>query len=166
MTVNLAPAPGPKIRPSHFLAPVALAILIAAVLIVVVKVPGSSNSHSAGAKAAQARARRLPRYWTVRPGDTLSQISSKTGLTVAQLEALNPQADPGAIVPGERLTLRRQPPSKSHPKPLGPQYWTVRPGESFGSIAAKTHVNIAKLEELNPALKATTLQPGDRVKLR
>src|SRR5947209_8228280 len=83
---------------------------------VVVKVPGSSNSHSAGAKAAQARARRLPRYWTVRPGDTLSQISSKTGLTVAQLEALNPQADPGAIVPGERLTLRRQPPSKSHPK--------------------------------------------------
>jgi LysM repeat protein len=42
----------------------------------------------------------------------------------------------------------------------------VRPGESFGSIAAKTGINLAKLEQLNPRLKPTTLQPGDRVKLR
>ena len=51
-------------------------------------------------------------------------------------------------------------------KPLGPRFWTVKPGESFGSIAAATHVDITKLEQLNPNLKPSTLQPGDRIKLR
>jgi LysM repeat protein len=162
VTVHFASTPGPKVRPSHFLAPVALAILIAAIIVVVVRVPGRSSPQSA-AKATHVR--RLPPYWIVRPGDTLTQISVKTGLTVAQLQAFNPQADPNALVPRERLNLRRLPP-RPRPKPLGPQFWTVRPGDSFGSIAAKTRVNIIKLEELNPQLKATTLQPGDKVKLR
>lgn len=166
MTVHYAPAPGPKVRPSHFVAPVALAILIAAVLVVVVEVPGASNSR--GQPAPHAATRRLPPYWIVRPGDTLSQISTRTGLTIAQLEAFNPQADPAAIVPGERLNLWRNPPgSHRRPKPLGPQFWTVHPGESLGSIAASTHVDIVKLEQLNPTLAPpATLQPGDRVKLR
>jgi LysM repeat protein len=42
----------------------------------------------------------------------------------------------------------------------------VRRGESFGLIAAKTGIGIDKLEQLNPRLKPTTLQPGDRVRLR
>ena len=163
MTVHYAPAPGSKVRPSHFLAPVALAILIGAVIIVVVRVPGRSSPHSGGAKAGHVR--RLPPYWIVRPGETLTQISVKTRLTVAQLEAFNPQADPSALVPGERLNLWRHPP-RPRPKPLGPQFWTVRAGDSFGSIAAKTGVNIIKLEELNPQLTPTTLQPGDKLKLR
>jgi len=166
MTVHLAPAPESKVRPSHFLAPFALAILIAAVLVVVVKVPGASDSHSA-LGSAHRTGPRLPHYWKVRAGDTLSQISSKTKVTVAQLEALNPNLDPGALVPGQRLLLRRQPPTaKPRPKPLGPQFWTVRPGESFGSIATKAHVDITKLQQLNPNLSSTTLQPGDRVRLR
>jgi LysM repeat protein len=166
LTVHSAPAPGRKVRPSHFLAPVALAILIAAVLIVVMKVPGSADSNS-GQRAAHAAARKLPPYWTVRPGDTLSQISSKTGLTIAQIEAFNPQVDPGAIVPGQRLNLWRHPPGSGHPKPLGPQFWTVREGESLGSIANDHHMSLVKLESLNPSLRPpVTLQPGDRVKLR
>jgi LysM repeat protein len=42
----------------------------------------------------------------------------------------------------------------------------VRSGQSFGSIAAHTGVNPTKLEALNPRLKPTTLQPGDRIRLR
>jgi hypothetical protein len=45
-------------------------------------------------------------------------------------------------------------------------FWTVRPGQSFGSIAAKTKLNIITLEQLNPGLKPNSLQPGDRVRLR
>ena len=47
-----------------------------------------------------------------------------------------------------------------------PMFWTVRAGQSFGSIAAKTRINITKLEQLNPRLKPSALQPGDRVRLR
>ena len=42
----------------------------------------------------------------------------------------------------------------------------VRSGQSFGSIAASTGINIVTLEQLNPKLKPATLQPGDEVRLR
>lgn len=166
MTVHSASAPGSKVRPSHFIAPVVLAILIGAVLVVVMKVPGSSNTSAAGQRAHAAR--KLPPYWTVKPGDTISQISSKTGLTIAQLEAFNPQADPAAIQPGQRLNLWRHPPGSGRPpKPLGPQFYTVRNGDSLGSIANDHHMSLVKLESLNPSLRPpVTLQPGDRVNLR
>ena len=82
-----------------------------------------------------------------------------------QLEVLNPTSDPQALSPGQRLQLWRHPPGPP-PKPLGPRIWTVRPGDSLGSIAAKTGTNLDTLEQLNPQLKPTVLQPGDRVLLR
>ena len=108
---------------------------------------------------------RLSPYWTVRPGDTLTKISAKTGVSIAQLEALNPNTDPVALESGQRLKLWRHPP-RPRPRPLGPRFWTVRSGDSFGLIAAKTGINIVKLEQLNPQRKPSALQPGDRVKLR
>jgi LysM repeat protein len=42
----------------------------------------------------------------------------------------------------------------------------VRRGQSFSSIAAKTGHSISALQRLNPHLKATALQPGQRMKLR
>jgi hypothetical protein len=45
-------------------------------------------------------------------------------------------------------------------------FWTVRPGQSFGSIAHATRISIVTLEQLNPKLKAASVQPGDRVRLR
>jgi LysM repeat protein len=140
-------------------------ILLAAVIGVVVTVPGRSGANHHAAAGSSTPARKLPPYWFVRTGDTLSQISVKTGLSVGQLEALNPQVDPTNLLPGERLKLWRHPPVP-RPPPPGPMFWTVRPGESFGSIAAKTRINIIKLEQLNPQLKPGSLQPGDRVRLR
>jgi LysM repeat protein len=101
----------------------------------------------------------------VRPGDTYAEISTKTGLTVSQLQAFNPDVDPLNLIPGERLNLWRHPPKPRPPQP-GPMFWTVRPGQSFGSIAAKTGINIITLEQLNPTLKPASVQPGDRVRLR
>jgi hypothetical protein len=44
-------------------------------------------------------------------------------------------------------------------------FWTVRAGQSFGSIAAATKISIVTLEQLNPSLKPASVQPGDRVRL-
>ena len=111
--------------------------------------------------------RRPPPYWTVKAGDTFAHISAATGVPIAALQAQNPDIDPFALQPGERLLLWSSPP-KHHgkPKPLGPMFWTVKPGESFGSIAASTKIDITTLEQLNPKLTAASLQPGDRVRLR
>ena len=138
---------------------------MAAVVLVIEHAPSIVATQSNATKPAHTRVRRIPPYWTVHTGDTLTQIAQKTGVSIDQLEARNPRIDPQGLYPGERLLLWRHPP-RPRPKPLGPQFWTVKPGESFGSIAASTQINITKLEELNPQLKPTALQPGDRVRLR
>ena len=167
MTVQLAPATGPRGGLSRYLAPIVLAVAAAAVIAVVVSSPDHSGRRAGAAIARHATTRRPPPYWIVRPGDTFMEIAAKTGVSVARLQAFNPDVDPLSLVPGQRLKLWLHPP-KPRPKvmPLGPLYWTVRPGQSFGSIAAKTGVNVLTLEQLNPRLKPATLWPGDRVRLR
>ena len=94
----------------------------------------------------------------MRPGDTFTKIAKRTGLTVAQLETLNPNVDSLGLDSGQRLNLWLRPPPP-RPRHLRPRFWTVRAGESFGSIAAKTGINLATLEQLNPRLKPSTLSP-------
>lgn len=149
---------------------VALLVLLAvgaAVFLIVSSPPNLGQSPiSHGSRAGAAH--RPPPYWTVRAGDTLAQISAKTGVSIAALQAYNPTVDPLALSPGQRLNLWRYPPPppRPRPKPPGPMFWVVRPGQSFGSIAASTGINIITLEQLNPQLKPATVQPGDRVRLR
>jgi hypothetical protein len=162
VTVQLAPARGPRV--SRYLAPIVLAIA-AAVIAVVISAPGQSGHATGRARASHAAGRTPPPYYIVQPGDALLEIAAKTGMSVAQIEAFNPNVDPLALVPGERLKLWPHPPRPSPtPVPLGPLYWSVGPGQSFGSIAGDTGINMLTLEQLNPRLK--TLWPGDRVRLR
>lgn len=112
-----------------------------------------------------AKLRDLPVYWKVKRGDTYVRIAQKTGLTIEELERFNPYVDPSTIQPGQRLKLRAKVP-KPKRKPVGPKWYTLKAGDSYGSIAAETGKNITRLQRLNPKLKATALQPGDKVRLR
>jgi len=148
-----------------YLISVGLAVLFLAIVVVAITSLGGTDKASSAAAARQAELRKLPVYWTVRRGDSYGLIAEKTGLTVDELETFNPYTDPSAIVPGQRIKLRlKVPPPK--PKPLGPKYSTLRSGDSFGSVAAKTGKNINRLQKLNPKKKPKTLQPGDRIRLR
>jgi LysM repeat protein len=44
--------------------------------------------------------------------------------------------------------------------------YRVRPGDSFGSIAERTGVSVARLEELNPEVDPQALVVGQRIRLR
>jgi LysM repeat protein len=139
-------------------------VLVGAI-IVIAKHPYAIVPHSKPTSPVHGSARKLRPYWIVRPGDTLTNIAERTGLSVAQLEAYNPNVNPQSLAAGARLNLWAHPP-RPRPKPRGPLFWMVQPGDSFGSIAAKTGINISRLEALNPGLKPAALQPGDRVRLR
>jgi LysM repeat protein len=162
--VPYAPAAPRRGRVGRYFAPLALLGLIAAI-VVIVNSAQDVGVHRGADKPSHAAVRPRHPYWIVHTGDTYAAIAAKTGLTVGQLQAFNPNVDPIELLPGERLNLWRHPP-KPRPKPLGPLFVTVGPGDSFGSIAAKTGINITLLEQLNPRLNSTTLQPGDRVRLR
>jgi LysM repeat protein len=142
-----------------------LAVLFLAIVVVAITTLTGTEKPSEAAIARQAELSKLPVYWTVHRGDSYGLIAEKTGLTVDELETFNPYVDPSTLVPGQRVKLREHvPPPK--PKPLGPKYYKLRSGDSFGSIAAKTGKTIYHLQKLNPKMKPTTLQPGDRVRLR
>jgi LysM repeat protein len=148
-----------------YLVVIGLIVLLVAIVVVAATTLTGSSGPSKAEQARAAKLRKLPVYWTVHTGDTYARIAEKTGLTVDELETFNRLVDPSTIRPGQRLKLRLHVP-KPKPKPPGPRFHTLRTGESFGSIAAKRGVSILRLQELNPKLKPTALQPGTRVRLR
>jgi len=148
-----------------YLVVLGLAVLLVAIVVVAATTLTGAESATSADQARAAKLAKLPVYWKVHTGDTYVRIARKTGLTVEELETFNPRVNPGAIRPGQKLKLRLKVP-KPKPKPPGPRFHTLRSGESFGSVAAKTGRSIDRLQQLNPKLKPTALQPGDRVRLR
>ena len=64
--------------------------------------PGSGDSAQS---ATSSEARSGPASYEVEEGDTLSAISEQTGVSVAEIEELNPGLDPQALAPGQELLL-------------------------------------------------------------
>lgn len=98
-------------NPARLAAPLALLAAVIAV-IVVVQASGSSSSSPSTPAATRTvltqharRARRAPRAYVVKPGDTLSVIADKTGVSLETIQRLNPSVDPQALQTGQRLKL-------------------------------------------------------------
>lgn len=79
LTVQFAAATQPQRGVTRYLAPAALATLLAAVIVVLVTAASGTRRHSSVASSDHAAVHRLPPYWIVRPGETYAQISEKTG---------------------------------------------------------------------------------------
>lgn len=91
----------------------ALALLVAVLVVVVVASAaldgGDSNDRprtQRQVKAEGKRHRTKAKAYTVEPGDTLTAISHKTGVPVAEILALNPEVDPQILIAGQTLQLR------------------------------------------------------------
>jgi LysM repeat protein len=101
-------------RSVRLLAPIAIIAVAVSVYLVV---HGAVDHHHtvtqtrSGVSAAKHHHKhkhsRKPKYYTVTPGDTLSGIATRTGVSLAVLEQLNPNISPNALQTGERLRLRR-----------------------------------------------------------
>lgn len=61
-----------------------------------------------GAKAARPRAPAASQsgQYIVKAGDTLGSIAQRNGVSVSQLQRLNPRVDPQALISGQKLRLR------------------------------------------------------------
>jgi LysM repeat protein len=95
----------------------ALAALVAAVVAIVVVASStdlhSNSDHKAGHKAQaqkegrHQKQRTKAKTYEVQSGDTLISIAHKTGITLAELQALNPEVDPQTLIAGEVLKLQK-----------------------------------------------------------
>ena len=99
---------------ARFLAPIALvAVAVGTYLIVHT---GLNPPHSTATQSTQVqnstavghkRHQTTPKFYIVKSGDTLSEISVKTHVSILRISALNPGISPNSLQTGQRLRLRR-----------------------------------------------------------
>jgi LysM repeat protein len=97
-------------NPARYLAPIALVAAIAGTYMIVHKGLSQHPTRHTHAVVHLTRTQRRyekAKFYVVQAGDSLSRISTQTGIDVPTLEALNPNLDPNALQTSQRLRLRR-----------------------------------------------------------
>ncbi|KRE99999.1 hypothetical protein ASG87_13510 [Frateuria sp. Soil773] len=100
--------------------------------------------------------------YTVRPGDSLSAIADRNGVSLAALRAANPQVkNPNLIFPGQVIHIPGKGAAAPAPAKPSTHSYTVKSGDTLSGIAAKNHVSLAALRAANPQVKnANLIYPG------
>jgi LysM repeat protein len=102
---------------ARIFAVVGLGTVFLLVVILIATSGGNSNDGGAGSSSSgQTSTTKGPTaegkkavdagVWIVHEGDTLTQISEQTGIEIDHLVDLNPDADPQALIAGQRIALR------------------------------------------------------------
>ena len=115
----MSPRTNSRRRAAHVAAPF---LFLAAVTIAVLLIRAGLESGSSGpnstttvqtqtAPARTATTKHRPRpgarqYYTVQTGDTFGSISAKTGVSIADLERLNPGVSSNALQVGQKLRVK------------------------------------------------------------
>jgi LysM repeat protein len=104
----------PDFKPNYFVRAFAVLALVAAMVLVVMVIVTSSggSSDDDNGKKGKPEISKVGRravkkgVWVVQSGDTLGEISVKTGIDQDTLLQLNPDVDPQALLEGQRIALR------------------------------------------------------------
>lgn len=90
----------------------------------------------------------------VHRGDTMSAIAARSGVSLSELIAANPQIrNPSIIFPGDRIAL-----------PGSGATHVVQRGDTMSAIAARSGVSLSELVAANPQLRNPSfIFPGDRI---
>jgi membrane-bound lytic murein transglycosylase D len=108
----------------------------------------------------------------VRRGESIGTISATYGVRESQLRSWNPSLKDGVVNAGERLTVYSENSVKgsapSTPKTVNklPKMYVVRNGDTMYSIAKKYGVSVSQLEAKNGNLSATSMRPGQKIRLQ
>lgn len=95
--------------------------------------------------------------YTVRPGETLSEIAARHGTTWQELQRINNIPDANKIHPGQVLTL----PGAAAPA----KTYTVRAGDTLTAIAARHGTTWQRLAQLNGLANPDLIHPGQVLRL-
>lgn len=98
--------------------------------------------------------------YTVKSGDTLSEIATKNGVSTSALAAANGISDPNKIWVGQVLTL---PPGAA--ESTASVYYVVQPGETLGQIARKFKTTVSAISTLNGITNPALVYAGTRIKV-
>jgi LysM repeat protein len=96
----------------------------------------------------------------VRPGETLSEIADRHGVSLTRLMQANGINNADLVVVGQRLTI---PGSAAASRPTGAATVTVQPGDTLSDIAAREGVGLSQLMQANGISNANLVVVGQRL---
>ncbi len=103
----------------------------------------------------------------VKPGETLSEIAERYGVSVQRLMQLNGLKDAKDLWAGSRIQVPgagSASPGRS-PASSGSGNYTVKPGETLSEIAERYGVSVQRLMQLNGLKDAKDLWAGSRIQV-
>ena len=102
--------------------------------------------------------------YTVRQGDTISEIASHHKVRRAELIAVNALPNSHKLQPGMVLRIpARKPEALPLAAAKGTAYYTVRNGDFDWTLAKRNGISVSQLKGLNPGVDFSNLQVGTRI---
>ena len=98
-------------------------------------------------------------YYTVKSGDTLSEIAEKYSTTYQAIAKLNGIPDPNKIYPGQKLKINGIQKDTS-------VYYTVKSGDTLSEIASKYGTTYQAIAKLNGIPDPNKIYPGQKLKIK
>jgi len=99
-------------------------------------------------------------YYTIQQGDTIYLLSQRFGVSVEAILNANPGIDPNNLMIGQVICI----PKPYMPEPDLPHchgvYYTVKPGDTFYSLAQRFCVSVYDLMSANPGVDPNNLMIG------
>jgi LysM repeat protein len=121
--------------------------------------PGSRRATAAAAPRALPTA-----PYTVKSGETLSEIADRFGTSTERLIKINGISNPNLVVAGTRLAIPGRPSSSAAPR--NAKEHVVRSGESLSSIAGRYGLPVERLVAINKIDDPDLVVSGTRLKLQ
>ena len=120
------------------------------------RLPGSSAAASGSARGGSV---------TVQPGDTLSDIADRQGVSLNQLMQANGITNPNMVVAGQKLVLpgSRRAQAAAAPRALPTAPYTVKSGETLSEIADRFGTSTERLIQLNGISNPNLVVAGTRL---
>jgi LysM repeat protein len=115
-----APMARRRRSPARFLAPIALvAVIVAGVMVVqngrssksdgtattTTQSDGKTTTTKSTSTSKSSKKGKSAKTYTVKPGDNLSTVAEKTGVSVERIQALNPKLDAQSLQVGQKIKL-------------------------------------------------------------
>ena len=120
------------------------------------RLPGSSTAAAGSARGGSV---------TVQPGDTLSDIADRQGVSLNQLMQANGITNPNILVAGQKLVLpgSRRATAAAAPRALPTAPYTVKSGETLSEIADRFGTSTERLIQLNGISNPNLVVAGTRL---
>lgn len=105
-------------------------------------------------------------YYTVKQGDTLSEIATRYGTTVQEIVDTNNITNPNLIYPGQTLRiLTNSTTHGSETRETGSITYTVQRGNTLSQIANAYGVTVEHIVEMNNIQNPNLIYPGQKLRI-